>query len=499
VVAEAFADYTAYDALGLAKLVSTGEVPPAALVAAAIDRIDEVNPTINAVVATDYERARRLAGSGPTDGPFAGVPFLLKDLVVVEGEPVTFGSVFFRDYRAEATHELVHRFQRAGLVSLGRTNTPEFGLLPTTEPLLYGPTRNPWNVEHSAGGSSGGAAAAVAAGMVPMAHASDGGGSIRIPASACGVFGLKPSRGRMPQRPRSTHDGLVAPLCVSRTVRDSAALLDAVAGPVPGDLWWAPPPAGSFLAATGADPRRLRCAFTVHDFGGARVHPEVEEGIRATAVALESLGHDVVEAAPEIDASSMADAFLMVWASFADTVFRLILGEIDERRAGRLAHRVLGDRLMMKLVTKLDERKSGRAAFEPFTWALVERSRRHTPGHLAVAQAALQEIAYAMAAFLSTYDVFVTPVLASPPARLGAIDQDVDHGELVSQLISYVAFTPLANFTGLPAMSVPMHWTREGLPVGTHVIGRFGDEETLLSLAAQLERARPWAHRHPVL
>ena len=399
-MSEAFADYAGYDACGLGALIASGAVKPVDVVAAAIDRIEHVNPKINAVTAMEFDRALEMARTIPPAGPFGGVPFLLKDLIVVEGEPVTFGSAFFRNYTADFTHELVSRFRHAGLISLGRTNTPEFGLLPTTEPVLHGPTRNPWNLDYSAGGSSGGAAAAVAAGMVPMAHASDGGGSIRIPASACGVFGLKPSRGRMPQRPRSSNDGLVAPLAVSRSVRDSATLLDVTAGPVPGDLWWAPPPVGSFRAAAEVEPPQLRCAFTVHDFRDVRVHPDCEAAVMTTVSALEALGHHVVETRPIIDADAMSSAFLAVWASFADAIFQLILAEVDTRRLGRIMHRALGDWATMRLIAAVDARKSGLAAFEPFTWDLARRSRRLSPGGFRARSGHSAGRAYEMARFL---------------------------------------------------------------------------------------------------
>lgn len=492
-MAEPFPEYLDHDAVGLAGLVRSKAVTPEELVAAAIDRIETLNPAVNAVVTQEFERAMALAASPLPDGPFRGVPFLIKDLVVIEGEPVSFGSVFFRNFEADLTDELMHRIATSGVVSLGRTNTSEFGLLPTTEPVLHGPTRNPWQLDYSAGGSSGGAAAAVASGMVPMAHASDGGGSIRIPASACGVFGLKPSRGRMPQRPRSSNDGLVAPLAVSRSVRDSAVLLDHLAGPVPGDLWWAPEPAAeSFAAAAGIDPRRLRVAYSVHDFRGVPVHPDCAAAVRSTAKILEALGHDVVEARPTIDAEAMAVAFLKVWASFADTVFRLVLDEVDKRRVGRALHRVAGDWLTLRALARLDERKSGHPAFEPFTWAMAKRARGETPGGMAVAQGVLQGISYTMAEFLTDYDVLVTPVLGTPPVRVGEIDQNVNFDDLVAQLVTYVAFTPVANFCGLPAMSVPLHRSGAGLPIGTHIMGRFGEDDTLVSLAGQLERAQPW-------
>lgn len=493
---QAFPEYHEYDAVGLAELISTGRVTATEVVETAIHHIEARNPTINAVIRRRFDAARRQAAS-PLPGPFSGVPFLIKDLSFERGEPVAFGSVFFRDYVADQTSTLIDRFRTAGLISLGRTNTPEFGLVPTTEPLLYGPTRNPWDPRHSAGGSSGGAAAAVAAGMVPMAHASDGGGSIRIPASACGVFGLKPTRGRVPQRPLSGPDGLPVALCVSRSVRDSAHLLDAIHGAVPGDRWHAPGPAGSFAEAAARHPRPLRIAYSIHDFRGRRVDADEAEAVLATAQLCEELGHEVVEDRPEVDGDQMAAAFLLLWEAVPAGVFQLILEEAGNRRMGRLLRR-FGDFRAMQVIAKLDTRRSGRPAFEPFTWALAKRATTTRSGDLAMAYGKLQAITYEVADFMDHADVFLSPVLGSPPVLLGAIDQDRDLDELIEQLVDYVAFTPLANFTGFPGMSVPLHWNDRGLPIGSHFLGRFGEEEVLFSLAGQLEEARPWAYRLPV-
>ncbi|MEA3501362.1 MAG: amidase family protein, partial [Actinomycetota bacterium] len=290
---ESFKEYGSFDAVGLAELVEQGEVRPLELVEAAALRIDEINPAINAVIWDRLDAARLEATAADQVGPFAGVPILIKDLVVEKGIPVTFGSVFFRNYVGDTTSIFRERVDGAGFVDLGRTNTPEFGLLPTTEPVLHGPTRNPWDLSRSAGGSSGGAAAAVAAGIVPLAQGSDGGGSIRIPASATGLFGLKPTRGRNPRRPGTSIDYLSVEHALTRTVRDSAAFLDAVHGPVPGDQYWAPPPLAPFAEAAARDPERLRIAFSTRDFRGDRVHPECEAGVLATATLLEGLGHDV--------------------------------------------------------------------------------------------------------------------------------------------------------------------------------------------------------------
>jgi len=494
---DAFAEYESFDAVGLAGLISSGQVTSAELVEAAIERVETHNPKLNAVVVKHYERARRRAASGTAPGPFFGVPFLTKDLANVAGDQVSYGSVFFRSYRPETTDEYQLRIERAGLVSIGRTNSPEFGLLPTTEPTLHGPTRNPWDTKRSSGGSSGGSAAATAAGMVPMAHSSDGGGSIRIPASACGVFGFKPTRGRMPRYPASPADYLSVDLAVSRSVRDIATLLDATHGSVPGAEYHAPPPSGTFVSAVGRQPATMRIAMATTDFRGTATAPECRDGVNATAMALADLGHKVVEARPEIDGQSMAEAFIVVWESLAESVFEIILAEAGNRRAGRLLRRLFGDWRAMKVIARIDKMRSGRDAFESFTWRLADRSRKHTPARLVAATTELQHVSHRVAEFFGTYDALLTPALGGPPVLLGEIDQEADWDDLIEQLFTYVAFTPIANFAGLPAMSVPTYWTPAGLPIGAHFMGRFGDDEGMLSLAGQLEQAMPWSERRP--
>lgn len=497
---EPFKEYGSFDAVGLAALVDKGEVSSLELVDAAASRMEEVNSAVNAVVWDRLDAARIEAAAGDQTGPFAGVPILIKDLVVDKGVPVTFGSVFFRNYVGETRSEFRDRVDGAGFIDLGRTNTPEFGLLPTTEPVLHGPTRNPWDLSRSAGGSSGGAAAAVAAGIVPLAQGSDGGGSIRIPASATGLFGLKPSRGRNPRRPGTSIDYLSVEHALTRTVRDSAAFLDAVHGPVPGDRYWAPPPSAPFADAVPRDPDRLTVAFSTRDFRGARVHPECEAAVLETANLLESLGHDVVEAEPDVDGSVLADAFLELWAALAATGFGLVLDGSTELKPvlGRV-RRYAGDRRTMRLISRYDQRNSGMPAFEPFTFELARRSGTRSQVDLLAAEDAMQSIAHETGDFMVDHDLFLTPVLGSPPVPLGRIDQSLPWDEFVEMIFRYVAFTPLGNFAGLPAMSVPLHWTADGLPVGSHLLGRFGAEETLFSLAGQLERAKPWADRRPPL
>ncbi len=472
---------------------------PAELVAAALDRIERRNPKLNAVVRVDADRARTAADDPPDEGPFAGVPFLVKDLELVEGERTTFGSVFFREYIAETSSELARRMDRAGLISVGRTNTPEFGLLPTTEPVLFGATANPWDLARSPGGSSGGAAAAVAAGIVPMAHGGDGGGSIRIPAANCGIFGLKASRGRIPQHPAAPSDMLALGGCLSRTVRDTAAFLDATAGPVPGARYAVADPEAPFAEALTADPDRLRIAVMRTDFAGDALHPDCAAALETTVAILDDLGHHLEDARPAIPPDDVEDAFLVVWAALAASIFELILEEAAKTRRGRAMRRVFGDRRAVKIITRLDERKSGLEAFEPFTVGLAERSGRQTPAKLAMADTVLQTASYRLAEFMGGYDMLLTPTLGAPPVLTGEIDQTEPWDDLERRLRAYVPFTPMANFTGRPAMSVPLHWSDDGLPIGSHFIGAEGGEFALLRLAGQLERTRPWAQRTPAV
>ncbi|MEN8041595.1 MAG: amidase family protein [Actinomycetota bacterium] len=489
---EAFADYQQYDAVGLAELVASRQVHPGELVEAAIERIENTNETINAVIRTDFDRARQRATDVEPRGPFGGVPFLIKELLPLEGEKATFASVLFRDFVAELPSVLGDRIDAAGFISLGRTNSSEFGLLPTTEPVLHGPTHNPWDLSRSPGGSSGGSAAAVASGMVPLAHGSDGGGSIRIPASNCGLFGLKPTRGRMPMAHQIAVD-----LGVSRSVRDSAALLEALHGSHPGDQYWAPNAGADFAAAATEDPSPLRIAYSVHDFRGEPVDPQVSAAIIDTAHLLESLGHTVVEARPAIDGEKMGWAFVDVWAALVADMMKIILEVASEQFPVPYLRSLLGDYRTMRFIGKMDSRKSGLPALEGFTWSLADYSLKRDPGDLRASERTLGEVTYSMASFLEEYDMLLTPVLAQPPVMTGHFDQSKGLADLMDELLDYVAFTPVANFTGLPAMSVPLSWTDAGLPVGSHFFGRFGDEETLLKLAGQLERAQPWANRRP--
>jgi amidase len=464
------------DATAQAALVRRGEVSPAELVDDAIARIEKLNPQLNAVIHELFERARAEAGGTLPDGPFRGVPMLLKDLgAELEGTPFSEGTELAGDYRSTVTQELTLRFQRAGFVICGKTNTPEFGIVPTTEPHRFGPSRNPWNTEHSTGGSSGGSAAAVASGMVPVAHANDGGGSIRIPASCCGLVGLKPTRARVSTAPQygDLMGGLVAEHVVTRSVRDTAAILDATAGPVPGDPYWAPPLRGaSFAAAVTAATTPLRVGVMVASPTGSEVHPDCVAAAEQAAVLCESLGHTVEPAALAVDGDAFTAHFVNVWA--ASNAWDLIDWE---ERVGRTA-------------TEED--------VEPLTWALTQIGRSLNGGQYLKSVQELQKITRQIAAYFEGIDVLLTPTLAEPPVPLGTFDSPPDAPLTgLFRAAAYVPFTPPFNVTGQPGISLPLHWNDAGLPIGVQFVGRFGDEETLLSLAGQLEVAAPWSERRP--
>jgi amidase len=468
-------EFVFLDATAQAELVWRKEVKAIELVDAAIERIERLNPTLNAVVTPMYEQARTAATGELPEGPFAGVPFLLKDLVAsYAGVRMTSGATFLRDFVPDHDSELVARLKRAGLIILGKTNTPEFGILPTTEPRLFGPSRNPWNTGRTTGGSSGGSAAAVAAGLVPIAHGNDGGGSIRIPASCCGLFGLKPTRARNPLGPDygDIFGGLVIDHALTRSVRDSAALLDATSGPDVGDPYWAPPPVRPFLHEVGADPGRLRIAYTTEAATGVPVHADCVSAVREAAALCADLGHEVVEAAPAVSGELVTQAFITVWAAGC-------------------AWTIDGLTLVTGQTPTPDQ-------FEPLTWALYEMGRQQSASAYLLAVTALQRVARDIARFFANYDLLLTPTLAEPPVPLGTFDSPPENPlQGLLRAAEFIPFNPVCNFTGQPAMSVPLFWNADSLPVGTHFIGRFGDEATLFRLAAQLEAARPWAIRRP--
>ncbi len=466
---------TAYlDATAQAELVRKGEVKPVELVEAAIRRVEKVNPQINAVITPMFDQALREAEGDLPEGPFTGVPFLLKDLLAhCKGIRMAFGSAFLQDYVPDFDSELVIRLRKAGLVVIGKTNVPEFGILPTTEPHLFGPTRNPWNPERIAGGSSGGSAAAVASGMVPMAHGNDGGGSIRIPASCCGVFGLKPTRGRNPLGPAfgDLISGLVAEHALTRSVRDSAALLDATCGPDLGDPYWAPPPARPFLEEVGADPGRLRIAFTTRA-QDTQAHPDCVKAVEEAARLCADLGHHVEERDLVLDVEAITPHFMTLWGA---------------------AQAWMADGMALAL-----GKTPSPDQFEILTWALIEMGHGFNASQYLLAVTALQGVSRDIARQFTDYDLWLTPTVAEPPPPLGNFESTPDNPLYgIIRAAAFVPFTPICNVTGQPAMNVPLYWNEEGLPVGVQFVARFGDEATLFRLAAQLEEARPWAGRRP--
>jgi amidase len=470
------AEETAFlDATAQADLVKRKEVKAIELVEAAIERIERLNPTLNAVVTPMYEEARQRAKGPLPEGPFAGVPYLLKDLLAsYAGVRMTLGTALMRDFVPDHDCELVKRLKRAGLIILGKTNTPELGLLPTTEPRLFGPCRNPWDTTRTTGGSSGGSAAAVASGMVAMAHGNDGGGSIRIPASCCGLFGLKPTRGRNPLGPDfgDVLSGLVAEHALTRSVRDCAALLDCTSGPDVGDPYWAPPPARPFLEEVGVDPGRLRVAFTVDAGPDIKIHKDCVTAVRDAAALCADLGHDVVERAPNVQREGLHQAFVAMWSAGCT-------GNLEG-------------------ISYVTGRKLGPDQVEPVTWGLYEMGCKVRAADYLLSLIVLQNLSRDLHRFMADYDVLLTPTLAEPPVPLGTFDSPPDNPlQGFMRSVQFVPFTPIANATGQPAMTVPLFWNDEGLPVGAHFMGRFGDEATLFRLAAQLERARPWENRRP--
>jgi amidase len=470
----AFAEYANYDGLGLAELVRKKKITPGELVDEAISRAEALNPSLNFVVFKDYERARDAAKGKLPKGPFSGVPFFLKDIFAfAQGMPTRQAARFIPPIHWPHDSLLTARFKASGLVMLGKTNVPEFGLVPTTESKLYGPCHNPWNLDHSTGGSSGGSAAAVAAGIVPFAHANDGGGSIRIPASCCGLVGLKPTRGRVSFAPDlgDSVDGLAIDLVVSRSVRDTAAALDAVAGPVEGDPYWAPPQPESYLEAIKRKPKRLKIAFDAKKLDGTALHPDCAAAVKAAAKLCESLGHTIEEASPDLDQQTLIPAFMALWSAN-------LAGGIDG-------------------IARLTGQTPEPDLFEGLTWGLYEAGKRVSASEYLLAKAAMQRASRLAAKFHETYDVWLTATLGLPPVKLGTFDMDErDPVKSFAPLIDYVPFTAMQNVTGQPAINVPLHWNKAGLPIGVHFVGRFGDELILLKLAAELEKASPWKHRY---
>lgn len=489
-------DYILHDGLGLAELVRKKEVQPVELVEAAIQQVELLNPQVNAVIHKLYDAAKKAAESFDPDAPFCGVPFLIKDLMLsYAGAPLCNGTRMLSDYVPDHDGELALRFKRAGVIAVGKTNVPEFGYVPVTEPAAFGPSRNPWDRGRTPGGSSGGAAAAVAARMVPLAHAGDGGGSIRVPAACCGLFGIKPTRARVPLGPDlgEAWQGCAVEHVISRSVRDSAAMLDAISGPDVGALYWPAAPSRPFLSEVGDPPGKLRIAFSSKPLLCGDVHSDCVEGLERAAKLCTDLGHDVTEAAPQFDGQDFMSAFMtMVLCEVRASM------EDAERRAGRRARY---------------------SDFEPATQLMGLLGKRITAPRLIESMQRIHLAVRKIGHFFEDYDVFLTPTLARPPVRIGSLRPKGFEATMMSFLarlnsswlasvlvnidknsaaiFSFVPYTAPFNATGQPAMSVPIHWNEQCLPIGVQFVGRYGDEATLFRLASQLEQANPWGDRLP--
>ena len=447
-----------------ARLVRVGEVSATELVTTSLDRIELLDPTLNSFVTVCAEEAleaARIVDSTSGDAPFRGVPIGIKDLAATAGIRTTYSSRAYATYVPDFDIAVVRRLREAGFVVVGKTNTPEFGTVAFTESELNGATRNPWNTELTPGGSSGGAAAALAAGLVPAAHATDGGGSIRIPASCCGLFGLKPSRGRVSSAPFGSLEGLSTAGPLTRTVEDAAHLLDVIAGYEPGDPWWAPPPERPFAESTAEPPRRLRVAVTSTPPVDVSVHSECAAALADTAALLVDLGHHVEEGTPAWRDPDLFHTFIQIW------------------QVGPTLHPV-------------DE-----SQMTPLNRGLAESARAGSAADYARAAARLQLLARRIVAFWQDADVVLTPTLARPPVPIGWQDAVTGSVEQLLRNTEFTPFTAIANLTGLPAMSLPLWWSDAGLPIGVQAIGPPAGDALLLSLAAEVEAARPWAGRRP--
>lgn len=492
-----YEEYIKYDAVGFARLVKNGEVSPAELTTIALTRLDAVNPKINAVIHRYDDRALQTAHAELPDGAFRGVPFLLKDLPdgALEGTPLTMGSLCLRQNLASEDSELVKRYKRAGVVFIGSTNTPEFGLMGTTEPEIYGPTRNPWNLSRSAGGSSGGAAAAVAAGVVPVAHASDGGGSIRIPASACGLFGFKPTRGRMPMGPQAAEvwNGFAIPHVISRSVRDSATFLKISHGPDSGAPYRALGGDESDFPMARNKMPKLRVALVKSSILGQQTHVDCRNAIDDAGRLMEELGHEVEEVNLPIESESLRLAYLTVVAACTAEG----LHSIGQQLGRQIRHNDV----------------------EVATWFMAQVGHALSAAELEIARNTIGMVTRKLAQFHDRYDVIMSPTMAYPPVRIGelmpkpferlglallraipiksALRQVLI--QLAANMIEKTPNTMLFNMTGQPAMSVPLYWNADGMPIGIQFAGALGSETMLFSLASQLENARPWSDKRAAI
>jgi len=468
-------EYDKYDALGLAGLIAKKQITPAELLNAVRQRVEATNAKLNAFCYLFFDKAEEQIKNSLSDGPFRGVPFALKDLgQYLKGTITSVGSRVWKDQVADYDSTLVTRYKQAGLVIFGKTASPELGLTTTTESVLYGQTRNPWDMERTSGGSSGGASAAVASRVLPMAHASDGGGSIRIPAACCGLFGMKPTRGRVPMGPGQFEgwNGLSAHHAVTISVRDSAALLDVSSGAELGSPYFPPPQQRPFLKEVGVDPGKLRIALITDSPAGTPVDPECKRAAAEAAKLCESLGHKVEEAKWPMDTALMRRAFLtIINVSVART--------LDD------AEKTLG-----RPVTDKD--------VESVTWAMAQQGRNVNSVAYSRAIATIHQVGLTIAKFQQTHDVILNPTLGKPPVPLGVLSlSPKDMQSFTKEITEFGPFTSVYNVTGQPSMSVPLYWTPDGLPVGVMFSARFGDEATLFRLASQLEKAKPWAGRRP--
>ncbi|MEY4247611.1 MAG: hypothetical protein RIS69_1158, partial [Actinomycetota bacterium] len=466
------------DATAQAELVASGKVSPVEMVNAAIERVERYDGALNALTYRWFEAARQLASSSDLpEGPFRGVPYLLKDLYAAEaGKPLSNGSKAYKaaDYVSTEDSTLVARYKASGLISIGRSNSPEFGSVPVTEPEAWGPTRNPWDLSRTPGGSSGGSASAVAAGIVPIAHASDGGGSIRIPAACCGLVGLKVSQGRISMGPSRDESNLGVEHCVSRSVRDSARLLDATHGPGIGDVIIAPTPRRPFIDEVGADPGRLRIGFLDFNPRGGDVHADCVDGVHKTAKLLESLGHHVEPGFPEIFSDNeIGRAFSMLWSTNMGTAIRRFSQALGRE------------------MTPND--------IEAMNWAQAEFAKGVNGVDFSLAQASSIQFRRAIQSWWTKgWDLLLTPTLSAPPLPVGSMPNNPERPMTPLMTAgSWVAFTSQFNISGQPAISLPLHRTAEGLPVGMQLAAAYGREDVLIRVASQLEQAAPWAHLTP--
>lgn len=488
-------NYTSYDAMGLAQLIKNKDISATELLQLAVSQAEQQNPYINAIITKLYDYGQQQIAQGLPDGPFSGVPFLLKDLLgSLSDTPLSNGSAAYKGSISPSDSELVKRYKASGVVIFGKTNTPEFGLMGVTEPKAFGPTRNPWNTEHTPGGSSGGSAAAISAGIVPMASGGDGGGSIRIPAACCGLFGLKPSRGRTPTGPYYSElwDGAASEHVLTRSVRDSAAMLDATAGP-DGSSPYPVRKENNFLSSLDTPVRPLKIAYSVQSFFDLPVTEDAVKAVQHTVKLLESLGHQVEAVHPHISAEELADSYLTMYYGH-----------------------VAAD---MEFAAKLLNTNFSNLDVEDPTKVMGYIGKKISAEQFVTAKRRWNNFSQSMNALHQEYDLLLTPTLGSEPVKIGQFELGlVDkigtkvvnalglHGlllksgmtkKLALENLEKLPFTQLANLTGQPAMSVPLYWTDSGLPLGSQFIAPLGDEITLLQLAKQLEEAQPWFDRMP--